>query len=47
MAPAIHVLAVFSEVVPPVEEVTLFDEDEIEGYLKEPDDPGYKNPYRL
>lgn len=34
-------------VTPPTEEVTLFDEREIEGYLKEPDEPGYQNPYRI
>lgn len=34
-------------VTPPIEEVTLFDRSEIEGYLKSPDDPGYKNPYRI
>ena len=34
-------------VTPPVEEVTLFDQAEIEGYLKEPGQPGYRNPYRI
>jgi len=34
-------------VTPPIEEVTLFDESEIAGYLKEPDEPGYRNPYRI
>lgn len=33
--------------VPPVEEITLFSEKEIEGYLKKFGEPGYKNPYRL
>ena len=32
---------------PPIEEVTLFEESEIVGYLKEPDEPGYRNPYRI
>ncbi len=32
---------------PPIDEVTLFDRTEIEGYLKKPDEPGYRNPYRL
>jgi creatinine amidohydrolase len=34
-------------VTPPIEEVTLFRQSEIEGYLKSPDDPEYKNPYRI
>ena len=34
-------------VTPPIEDVTLFKNSEIEGYLKDPDDPGYKNPYRI
>lgn len=33
--------------LPPIEEVTLFKKEEIEGYLKKPGEPGYKNPYRL
>ena len=33
--------------LPPVEEVTLFKQEEIEGYLKKPGEPGYKNPYQL
>jgi creatinine amidohydrolase len=33
--------------LPPIEEVTLFKKEEVEGYLKKPDEPGYKNPYRL
>jgi creatinine amidohydrolase len=33
--------------LPPIEEVTLFKKEEIEGYMKKPDEPGYKNPYRL
>jgi creatinine amidohydrolase len=32
---------------PPIEDVTLFDRSEIEGYLKRPDEPGYRNPYRI
>jgi creatinine amidohydrolase/Fe(II)-dependent formamide hydrolase-like protein len=32
---------------PPIEEVTLFDREEVEGYLKSPGDPGYRNPYQL
>jgi creatinine amidohydrolase len=34
-------------VTPPIEDVTLFAEQEIEGYLKNPGDPGYLNPYRI
>lgn len=34
-------------VTPPIEDVTLFDQNEIEGYLKDPADAGYKNPYRI
>jgi len=34
-------------VLPPIEEVTLFKREEIEGYYKAPGTPGYKNPYRL
>ncbi len=42
------ILATFPPgVTPPIEEVTLFTQSEIEGYLKEPDEPGYKNPYRI
>lgn len=33
--------------VPPIEETTLFTKEEVEGYLKRPGEPGYKNPYRL
>lgn len=33
--------------LPPIEEVTLFGVKEVEGYLKKPGEPGYKNPYRL
>lgn len=33
--------------VAPIEEVTLFKKEEIEGYLKKPGEAGYKNPYRL
>jgi creatinine amidohydrolase len=33
--------------LPPIEEVTLFKQEEVEGYLKKPEEPGYKNPYRL
>ena len=43
-----HVLEAFPPgVLPPIEEVTLFAQKEIEGYLKTPDEPGYHNPYRL
>jgi creatinine amidohydrolase len=34
-------------VLPPIEEVTLFKKEEVEGYLKKPNESGYKNPYRL
>jgi creatinine amidohydrolase len=34
-------------VTPPISEVTLFEDGEIEGYLKEPGEPGYQNPYRI
>jgi len=34
-------------VLPPIEEVTLYKNEEIEGYLKKLGEPGYKNPYRL
>jgi creatinine amidohydrolase len=34
-------------VLPPIEEVTLFKKEEIQGYLKKPGEKGYKNPYRL
>ncbi len=33
--------------VPPIEETVLFTKEEIEGYLKKPGEPGYKNPYRI
>ena len=33
--------------VPPIEEVSLFKEEEIKGYLKKLGEPGYKNPYRI
>lgn len=43
-----HILETFPpRVLPPVEEVTLFSNAEIEGYLKKPGEAGYKNPYRL
>ncbi len=43
-----HILDVFPPgTVPPVEDVTLFDQEEIEGYLAAPGAPGYRNPYRL
>jgi len=32
---------------PPIKDVTLFDEEEVGGYLKRLGEPGYKNPYRL
>lgn len=34
-------------VTPPIEEVTLFKNEEVEGYLKKPGEEGYLNPYRL
>ncbi len=34
-------------VLPPIEEVTLFRQDEIEGFLHRPGEPGYRNPYLL
>jgi creatinine amidohydrolase len=43
-----HILETFPPgVLPPIEEVTLYGNKEIEGYLKKPGEPGYKNPYRL
>jgi creatinine amidohydrolase len=33
--------------LPPIEEVTLYKKEEVEGYLKKPGEPGYKNPFRL
>ncbi len=27
--------------------MTLFSRSEIEGYLEEPNEPGYQNPYRI
>ena len=43
-----HILETFPPgVLPPIEEVTLYKNEEIEGYLKKPDEPGYKNPYRI
>jgi len=33
--------------LPPIEETTLFSKEEVECYLKDPEEPGYKNPYRL
>lgn len=33
--------------VPPASDVTLFEEREVDGYLRAPDDPAYRNPYRL
>jgi creatinine amidohydrolase/Fe(II)-dependent formamide hydrolase-like protein len=43
-----HILETFPpRVLPPVEEVTLFGNAEIEGYLKKPGEAGYKNPYRF
>jgi len=43
-----HILEAFPPgVLPPIEEVTLYSNEEIEGYLKKPGEPGYKNPYRL
>jgi len=43
-----HILETFPPgVLPPVEEVTLYRDEEIAGYLKKPGEPGYKNPYRL
>jgi creatinine amidohydrolase len=34
-------------VLPPIEEVTLFRREEIEGFLVKPGEPGYRNPYLL
>ena len=43
-----HILEAFPPgVLPPIEEVTLYGNKEIEGYFKKPGEPGYKNPYRL
>lgn len=43
-----HILQVFPPgALPPIEEVTLYKKEEIEGYLKKPTEPGYKNSYRL
>lgn len=43
-----EILATFpAGVLPPIEEVTLFKKEEIEGYLKKPGEPGYLNPFRL
>jgi len=43
-----HILDTFPPgVLPPIEEVTLFKNQEVEGYLKKPGEAGYKNPYRL
>jgi len=43
-----HILEAFPPgQLPPVEETTLFSKEEVEGYLKQPSEPGYKNPYRL
>jgi creatinine amidohydrolase len=33
--------------LPPIGETTLFSKEEVESYLKDPSEPGYKNPYRL
>jgi len=33
--------------LPPISETTLFSEEDVEGYIKKPGEPGYKNPYRL
>ncbi len=33
--------------LPPIEEVTLFNEDEVAGFLKKPGESGYRNPYQL
>lgn len=33
--------------IPPIDEATLFSKEEVEGYCKKPDEPGYKNPYRI
>lgn len=43
-----HILETFPpKSLPPIEEVTLFKNEEIEGYTKKLGEPGYKNPYRL
>ncbi len=43
-----HILETFPPgALPPIEEVTLYGNKEIEGYLKKPGEPGYKNQYGL
>ena len=43
-----HILEAFPPgKLPPINETTLFSKEEVEGYLKKPGEPGYKNPYRL
>lgn len=43
-----HILKAFPPgKLPPVEEITLFNKEEVEGYLKKPEEKGYKNPYQL
>jgi len=33
--------------LPPANDITLYSNEEIKDYLKEPGDPGYRNPYRI
>lgn len=33
--------------LPPIEEITLFKKEDVEGYMKKPGEPGYKNPFQL
>lgn len=43
-----HILETFPPgTAPPIEEVTLFRNGEIDGYLRDPGDPNYLNPYRI
>lgn len=43
-----HILETFPPgAAPPIEEVTLFRNGEIDGYLRDPSDPNYLNPYRI
>lgn len=43
-----HILETFpAGTLPPIGEVTLYRDEEVDGYLKKPGEPGYKNPYRL
>lgn len=43
-----HILSAFPPgEVPPIEETTLFNKEDVKSFLKDPDEEGYKNPYRL